>query len=109
MRDAAAFERLRVLLGQIAPEDDVVSKQDRHVARCDRNELARSRGIAHLPAAVVQEPGDERSDRAGQALADLLLVDAAEIVRLGDGQGDDRRLIFRLLNRVGFVLLPPVC
>ncbi len=91
VRDAARLERLDVGPRDVGLPADEPPEQQADVLGRDLD----GRGAAplgDLPAALVDDPVDERADRVRQRLLDRAAGHVAPRVRLGHRQRDDRRL-----------------
>src|SRR2546428_4729304 len=93
---------LRSLLKRLAPRREPAEEQA-HVARGDRQRLAGPIALGDLPAARLQEPLDERTDRVRQRLVHGRLREPAVApVRLRDRQRYDAGLPRELVARPEF-------
>ena len=92
MGDAARLQRLDVVTRDVLAPRGEAPEQQAHVPRRDRQRLARPLALGDLPAALVQQPGDERAHGSGQRRLDGELRQSVPPVWLGDGQGHDPRL-----------------
>ena len=69
MRDAARLERADVGAGEVVAEALEALEEQADVARLDRDARARVVALGHLPAALVDQPVDERAHRVGERVA----------------------------------------
>ena len=91
VRQVARLERAHVVVRHVGLEGAEAPEEDADVARLDRH--ARAADPFDRPAALADQPSDERGRRIGQRLLDAEVDDLAEVtVGLGHRQRDDRRL-----------------
>src|ERR1051325_8295446 len=97
MRDAAGFQRPDITSGDVVTEGPKPPEQDRDMAR--RNWCGRT-VLLDGPAAVMDQPVHERTDRRRKGLVDAVLREAAVIaVRARHRQSDHRRPLPNLGTR----------
>ena len=107
MRQVARLEGLDVGTGHVLAEALEAPEQDAHVPRRHRDPrrpgavarrvLPRRPPLRHPPAALGDEPADERADRVGQRALDGGGGDPPPAVGAGDGQHDDAGLPLRVV------------
>ena len=91
VRDPARLERLDVGTRDVGLPAHEAAKQQADVLGRDLDRRAAA-AFGDLPLAVLDDPVDERADRARQRLFDGSAGDVAPRVRLGHRQRHDRRL-----------------